>query len=165
MVWVAEGYPTVNRRMTGIAFPRIASASLLVALICCLAIRRQIYTKSEQRTIFIWLPLSGLWGAPILLGLMMSAATLNGWLDDSLPGQHASELIGKKSLAGRGWYSRSLVVRDWRRADQTAVLGGLSATRAYDLWEPGRKLHVTTRKGFFDAEWIVDIEAGKLDNQ
>ncbi len=96
---------------------------------------------------------------------MLSVKTLNDCLDNSVSEQHASELIAKQSTVGRGWYLRSLVVRDWRRADQPAVLGGLSAARAYDLWQPGQKLHVTTRKGFFDAEWIVDIDAGKLDNQ
>ena len=165
MVWAAESYPTVHRGWAVIAFPRVALASLLVAFVCCFAIRRQIYAKNQKRTIFIWIPLSVLWGAPILIGIMLSVTTLNGCLDNSLSEQHASELIAKNLTVGRGGYLRSLVVRDWHRADQTAVLGGLSAARVYDLLEPGQKLHVTTRKGFFDAEWIVDVDAGKLDNQ
>jgi hypothetical protein len=165
MVWVAESYPTVHRGWAVTAFPRVALASLLVAFVCCFAIRRQIYAKDQQRTIFIWLPLSVLWGAPLLFGIMLSVAALNGCLDNSSSERYASELISKSLTVGRGWYLRSLVVRDWRQADQTAVLGGLSASRVYDLWEPGQKLHVTTRKGFFDAEWIVDVDAGKLDNQ
>jgi hypothetical protein len=35
----------------------------------------------------------------------------------------------------------------------------------YDLWKPGQTLHVTTRKGFFKAEWVVDVDEGKLDNR
>ena len=165
MVWVAESYPTVHRGWEVTAFPRVALASLLVAFVFCFAIRRQIYARDQQRTIFIWLPLSVLWGAPLLFGIMLSVAALNGCLDNSLSERHASELIAKRSTVGRGWYLRSLVVRDWRQEDQTAVLGGLSASRVYDLWELGQKFHVTTRKGFFDAEWIVDVDAGKLDNQ
>jgi len=44
-----------------------------------------------------------------------------------LKGLRAGELIAKQPSVGRGWYLRSLVVRDWRRADHPAVLGGLSA--------------------------------------
>jgi hypothetical protein len=165
IVWVAESYPTVHRGWTVIAFPRVALASLLVAFVCCFAIRLQIYAKDQQRTIFIWLPLSVLWGAPILFGILLSLAALNGCLDHSLSERHASELIAKRSTVGQGWYARSLVVRDWRQGGQTARIGGRAVARVYDLWEPGQKLHVTTHKGFFDAEWIVDVDAGKLDNQ
>lgn len=165
MVWVAESYPTVHRGWAVIAFPRVALASLLVAFVCCFAIRWQIYAKDQQRTIFIWLPLSVLWGAPILFGIMVSVAALNGCLDNSLSERHASELIAKRSIIGRGWYSRSLVVRDWRQGGQTALIGGLAAERVYDFWEPGQKLHVITRKGFFNAEWIVAVDEGTLDNQ
>lgn len=165
MVWVAESYPTVHRGWAVIAFPRVALASLLVAAVCCFLIRRRVYTKNQQRTIFIWLPVSVLWGAPLLFGVMLSSAALNGFLDHSVPQRHASELIAKRSMIGRGWYSRSLVVRDWRHAGQTARIGGPAAKRAYAYFEPGQKVHVTTRKGFFNAEWIVAVDTGILDNR
>jgi hypothetical protein len=162
MVWVAQSYPTVHRGWAVIAFPRVALASLLVAFA---AIRWQIYAKDQQRTIFIWLPLSVLWGAPILFGIMVSFAALNGCLDNTLSERHASELIAKRSTVGPGWYLRSLVVRGWREGGQTALIGGRATARIYNFCEPGQKLHVTTRKGFFNAEWIVAVDEGTLDNQ
>ena len=165
IVWVAESYPTVGRGWAAIAFPKAALASLLVAFVCCFAIRRQIYPKDQQRTLFIWLPLAGLWGTPILFGIILSLTALNGCLDNSLSERHASELIVKRSTIGRGWYSRSLVVRDWRQSGQTVLIGGRAAAMADDFWEPGQKLQVTTRKGFFNAEWIVAIDEGTLDKR
>ena len=165
MVWVAESYPAVYRGWAVTAFPRVSLASLLVAFVCCFAIRLRIYAKDQQRTIFIWLPLSVLWGAPILFGIMLSVAALNGCLDNSLSERHASELIAKRSTVGRGWYLRSLVVRDWRQGGQTALIEGRATARIYDFWEPGQKLHVTTRKGFFNAEWIVAVDEGTFANQ
>lgn len=58
-----------------------------------------------------------------------------------LKGLRAGELIAKQPTVGRGWYLRSLVVRDWRRADHPAVL-----MNAHDRFAPRDSCRWATEK-------------------
>lgn len=90
---------------------------------------------------------------------------LNGYFDTSPSKHYVTELISKQEIYGRGFVSRSLIVRDWRRNGKTAVLGSPAINKFFDSYLPGQKLRVTTRRGLFDAEWIKEVEKDEVNNK
>jgi hypothetical protein len=139
IVWFAESYPLVGRGSPPFAYPLwVALPSLLVSLISCFFIAKQIYTKNQRRRVFIWLPLAALWGLPILFDILESFVLLNGHFDTRPSEHYATEVISKKTTYGRGWVSRSLTVRDWRESDKTAVVGGLAIDKVFESCMPGK---------------------------
>ena len=157
-IWIglwSSDYPEVLRRSPLREHAAVFAIATLVAVVACIPLGRALYTEAERRNRSFLIPLAVLFGIPIALVLILGARTLNGYLDSSAQGRFTTKVVAKEKAAfGRSW-SHRLRIEDWLDRRNTVSIN--VPAKLYLEISEGVPLLITTRKGYFNTEWMVEL--------